>query len=444
MLAPSSERVPLEAGREQRHGRVAGEKRAVTPAAKVMAASEVGELPALGSRDEHVARVRARRAPAGPARARSDSAPGRARRCLRQARSRRSRARSAARRPPAARPPPPLRGRERRRRLARRRGARRACERPRGIPPGGTAVRRDSTPRRRRRSRAPSGKLSSSRGEPLDRRLAVVRANDHGIAVEKLVEPARSAHQASQRAVRPLERLQAPLGPGQVGGEVVVREVEDEEVEAVPRDEPAPDGGGVLVDRAVEPRADRKRRAGDVGFEEVEEEEPSGSVRRLVPAVPAREPGQADRVARAAAVAREVDRRRLDAGVLERLEHRRRVSREVLVVHGEDRVPDGAPSADRAHGRERGAVLDQPFFTAVVPDEVGDVMDVGIRPGGDRGQADRGQRREDARATPEGALLHEEPERRKAPLLETPLEHRGGEPVDDRENELLAARRGLS
>src|SRR6266516_43435 len=50
----------LEADGHDRHERVAGDERAVAPAARVVAAAEVGELPALGRRHEQLAGVRVR------------------------------------------------------------------------------------------------------------------------------------------------------------------------------------------------------------------------------------------------------------------------------------------------------------------------------------------------------------------------------------------------
>src|SRR6266516_1859698 len=96
-------------------------------------------------------------------------------------------------------------------------------------------------------------------------------------------------------------------------GEVVIRQVVGEEVEPVTRDEPAPDGGRVLVHRAGRTSPHRHRRAGDVGLVEVEEEEPARAVGG------AGEPGQRRQVARAAAVARDVHSRRDVPRVLDRL-----------------------------------------------------------------------------------------------------------------------------
>ena len=85
----------------------------------------------------------------------------------------------------------------------------------------------------------------------LDRRLSVVRVQDHGIALEEAsAPPAASSSAWIAASVRASATSSAPLGPVRVRGVVEVGEVVREEVEAVARDEPAPDGGGVRVDRA--------------------------------------------------------------------------------------------------------------------------------------------------------------------------------------------------
>ena len=76
----------------------------------------------------------------------------------------------------------------------------------------------------------------------LDVRLPVVGADDHCVALEELVaarrpRPSAPATAASLRASASC----ADVGPGGVRGEVVVRQVVDEEVEAVARHQPASD-----------------------------------------------------------------------------------------------------------------------------------------------------------------------------------------------------------
>ena len=85
-------------------------------------------------------------------------------------------------------------------------------------------------------------------------------------------------------------------------------------------------------------------------------------------------------MARTAPVAGEVDGSVLQAFVLERLEDRDGLRREVLVGHGEDRVADRPARPARADGGEGGAVLDDPLLLAVVPDEVGNPWTSGWAP----------------------------------------------------------------
>ena len=65
------------------------------------------------------------------------------------------------------------------------------------------------------------------------------------------------------------------------------------------------------------------------------------------------------------------------------------------------------------------------------------------RAGRDRGEADRGERREDRRRLPVVAVLGEEAESGRAAALDRPLECRRGHPVDDDEHELLRHLPGL-
>src|SRR5688572_15670389 len=62
-LGPERRRV--EAGRDQRNRRVAGDERAVAPAAEMVPAAPVDELPALGRRDQHVSGGRGGERPPG-------------------------------------------------------------------------------------------------------------------------------------------------------------------------------------------------------------------------------------------------------------------------------------------------------------------------------------------------------------------------------------------
>src|SRR4029453_9253688 len=104
--------------------------------------------------------------------------------------------------------------------------------------------------------------------------LPVIGAEHYVVALQEGVQAAGRLDEGRNRGVAPRERLVRSGGPERVGREVVVREVVEEEVEAVARDEPAAAGGCVRIDRAQRAAADREGRAGDVRLEEAEVEEP--------------------------------------------------------------------------------------------------------------------------------------------------------------------------
>ena len=110
-------------------------------------------------------------------------------------------------------------------------------------------------------------------------RLPVVGAEDDRVALEELVRPARRLDQPADGVVAAGQRGVRGVRPLDVRGVVVVGEVEDEEVEAVARDEPAADRRRVGVDRPARPVADREGRARHVRLEEVVEEEPARPMR---------------------------------------------------------------------------------------------------------------------------------------------------------------------
>ena len=109
--------------------------------------------------------------------------------------------------------------------------------------------------------------------------LAVVRAEDHVVALEELLPAAGGIEQRADRAVCVAELRGGAFRAERVRGIVVVREVEEEEVEAVPGDEPAADGGSVGVDGPRGTLAYGERRTGLVGLEQVVEEEALGAER---------------------------------------------------------------------------------------------------------------------------------------------------------------------
>ena len=158
-----------------------------------------------------------------------------------------------------------------------------------------------------------------------------------------------------------------------------------------------------------------------------------------------REPGQRGLVGHLVAVAAAVHQvrgaRRAHAGVVEALEHRRGLRREVLEVHVVDRVGQRLLEAERLRGLEARAVLDVAGLAAVVPVHRRDLVPVRAGAGRDRGGADRRHRRERGHAVVHVlAALDQQLHRRGLAARHRPLEHRGLHGVDDREDELLHRR----
>ena len=220
----------------------------------------------------------------------------------------------------------------------------------------------------------------------LDLCLAVVGEENHGVAGEELVRPTRRVENRADRGVDPLERdVDRPDGAVCVRGEVIVREVVDEEIEPVARHEPAPDTGRVRVDRATLAAARDPRRTRPVRLVEVVEEEAARPVHRPAQA------GDGRDIAVPAAVTGDVDRAGEKARVLERFVHRRRLARQMELVHVHDRVDQRLREAGFPQRRERRAVLDDALLLPVPPRKPWDVVDVGACAGRDRGEADRRQ-----------------------------------------------------
>ena len=195
----------VDADRQQRHERVAGDERAVAAAARVVAAAEVGELPALRRRDEQLAgvRVRERR----PARHASAVEPRRG--CLQPSR-RRKRSSSPSRRATAS--SPSRRSVDVDRRLA--------VEPPREL--GGVDARARQEVDLAGAVRGGDDDLSLEAGEArLERaarstvRLAVVGEEDDRVALEELVRRRRPRRAAPPIAasVRSSATPSAPSGP---------------------------------------------------------------------------------------------------------------------------------------------------------------------------------------------------------------------------------------
>ena len=269
-------------------------------------------------------------------------------------------------------------------------------------------------------------------------RLPVVGADDDRVAVEEVVEASGGLRELEQGRVGALEGALCVVGACGMRRVVVVGEVVDEEVEPVARHQPAAGVDRVAVDGAGRAGANGERRPRLVRLVEVEEEEAARAVDGLVPAVAPRELGKPDAVARAASVAREGDGAGDEPGILDRLEHRRRLGREVRGRHVEHRVTNHSPDAGREHRAERRAVLDHPLLLGVPPDDVRNAVHVRPAPCRDGAQADRGDGRERAHPARVLALRSEVGQHRQPSVLDPSLQRGRREPVDHAEDELLA------
>ena len=263
----------------------------------------------------------------------------------------------------------------------------------------------------------------------LDPGLAVVGAEHDRIALDEGIRPAGDLHQRGDRVVGVRELACGAFRAERVRRVVVVREVEDEEVEAVAGDQPAADRGRVLVDRARRTAPDGERRAGHVRLEQVVEEEASR------PADGAVHPGQGCAVLGSAAIAGEVDRGGDEIRVVERLEDGGRLGGEMSRAQVEDRVDEGAARSGGDDRTERRAVLDDTALVAIEPDEMRDVVDVRMGARRDRRDTDGREGREGRGRPGVAAVPGEEGERRRLLGLDRPLEHRRRQAVDDDEHE---------
>ena len=265
----------------------------------------------------------------------------------------------------------------------------------------------------------------------VDVRLTVVGADEDRVALEELVGAAGGIEQGGDGAIGARERRLRAFGPLGVRGIVVVGQVVDEEVEAVPGHEPAADARRVVVHGAARAGANRERRAGHVRREHVEVVEAARAVHRAPHA------GKRGRVLRPSPVTDHVHGRRHLPGVVERLEHGERVGGEVLGVQVEDCVADRLGRPGRPQSAEGRSVLDQPLLALVVPDQVRDPVHVGVRARCQRREADRSQRGKGGDGASVGPVLGQDGQRRSRAPLDGALEHRGRQAVDDDEDELL-------
>ena len=184
----------------------------------------------------------------------------------------------------------------------------------------------------------------------------MVGDDHHAVPGQELVEPAPAASTMSaQTVVGPLHRTHHVASA--VAGGVGLVQVQEQEVEAVTGDEPPRDGTAVAIDA----RAEVPGRAREVGVEQVAEEVPPRPVDRIDDpdaAGNAARRGAGDLVPDAPAAHVQVDRRRDEPGLLERLEDRRGARGEVQQVQVDQDVVDHLARPLGEHRREQ-----QPYST---------------------------------------------------------------------------------
>ena len=250
------------------------------------------------------------------------------------------------------------------------------------------------------RQHAPVRERAGEVDRALDVRVRVVGHDDHRVLVEERLDAAAGLHDAPQLGVGGRDRLDLRVRAVLVRVRVVVGQRQQQEVEEVVLDEVGADAAGVLVAHARDPHprpAGRLLAGEDVGVEQLARAERRALVEQLRGGPREREVAR-DLVLVAAAVD-EVGRARRAhrAGVVERLEDRRHVGRQVRRVHVEDRVDELVVEAELARRGERRAVLDVALLGARVPVHRGDLVLVLQPAGGDRARADGRHRRETPR-----------------------------------------------
>ena len=271
----------------------------------------------------------------------------------------------------------------------------------------------------------------------VDRRLAVIRAQHDGVALEERLDAPGCRHERGDGIVRARDGrgsqgIAAPM-PGRVG----LGQVEQQEVEAVARHEPASHCRGVRVVATADAEARRSARAlGREQLAEVELARPVGRVHEAGAPREAREHRVLERVAHPPAPDREVDRCGDHARVLYQLEQRPQLGREMDVVEVHDRVVDRLLGALDERRLERGSVLDEPLLAAVVPLQRRDPRPVGSGAGRDRREADGRERRERRDGLPEAAALDEHAQVRRGTARDGGCEGVRREAVDDDQDQL--------
>jgi hypothetical protein len=266
----------------------------------------------------------------------------------------------------------------------------------------------------------------------------VIGAQDDGVALEERLDPARGGHQGGDRVVGACHGRRTQGVTTAMSGGIRLWQVEEQEVEAVSCDEPSPYGRCVRVILAAD--AEAGRRAGALGGEELAEVELARAVGGVHEARAAREACEhrvLERVPHATAPDGEVDRGRDHAGVLDRLEDRGQLGREVDVVEVHDGVVHRLLGALGERRLERRPVLHEALLAAVVPLQRGNARAIGAGPGRDRREAHRRQRGEGRDGLAEVPSLEQHAEVRSRATRDGRGERVRREAVDDDQDELL-------
>ena len=273
---------------------------------------------------------------------------------------------------------------------------------------------------------------------PLDQGMRVVGDDHQRVGVQERVDPARGVGHALDLAIGSRDRGDLRIGAEAVGVGVVVGQREQQEVAEVVLEEVVADAARVLVAQAG--LAERGPAAGVAAGEHVGVEE-LGRAHDGAPQRHARQPRErrrlGDLVLVAAAVDEEGRARGAHAGVVQDLEDRGRVLREVLAVHRVNEVSELLGDAEPPGRAHRGPVLHVAALVAPEPVHRRDPVHVLARAGGDRGRADRGHGGERRHAVgDECAPLDHLRQHGRLAGFDGAEHHRRLHAVDDREDEL--------
>ncbi len=269
--------------------------------------------------------------------------------------------------------------------------------------------------------------------------LRVVGHRDHRVLLQEGLDAAGGLHHTRQLQVRARQRLHLALRTVLVRVPVVVRQRQQHEVAEVVLDHVRAHTARVLVAHARHPQ--RRVTARATAREDVRVEQLPRTHHRVAHQRARRDPRQCAVALGLVAVAPAVDQvgraRRPHAGVVERLEDRQRLAREVRAVHVVDRVRQLPRDPKALHRTEARAVFDVARLLAVVPVHRRDPVALLARPRRDRRRAHRRHRGKRRRAVGDVApASHQLAQHRRRPLRDRALQHRRRHRVDHAEHQL--------